>query len=428
MIVTKITPFLSLLIILAAMAGILLGPLASYAQSGQEPLVYTVTVDEEIRAGTFQFLERSLRQAERAGADLFLLELNTPGGLLAATEQISRLLIDSDVPTAVHVYKDSGWAFSAGVFILLSADTAVMHPTASIGAAAPILQGGGEADEKTVNATVAWIKSLAERKERDAEQAALFVTENVTLSGSDAFALGMVDIVTSERTDVLDELGLAGAQIEQLTPNVVEQTLSFFSIPYLVPLLLTLGSLGLFLAFRTGEIEVLGVFSFILLLLGLWGVGSIQLSTLGVIILILGIGLILLELFLGGSDFGVSGVLGVIALLFGIATFAQEPFFPDVFSYGFFPVLLALFVVGLLIVFGISYFTASAIRQPHRVGVETLIGRQVEVLQPLQPRGVVLIDGERYTARTDATNVIGEKQLVEIVAMEGNVAVVRSLE
>lgn len=416
------------MVIIAIVAGFLFIPLQSLAQDESGSTVYTVTIDEEIRAGTFQFLERSLRQAERAEVDLFLLELNTPGGLLAATEQISRLLIDSDVPTAVYVYQDSGWAFSAGVFILLSADTAAMHPTASIGAAAPILQGGGEADEKTVNATVAWIKSLAERKDRDAEQAALFVTENVTLSGNDAFELGMVDVITPERVGLLDELGLTGAQVEQLTPNVVDQTLSFLSIPYLVPLLLTLGSLGLFLAFRTGEIEVLGVFSFILLLLGLWGVGSIQLSTLGVIILILGIGLILLELFLGGADFGVSGVLGMIALLFGIATFAQEPFFPDVFSYGFFPVLLALFVVGLLIVFGISYFTAGAIRQPHRVGVETLIGRQVEVLQPLQPRGVVLIDGERYTARTDNTGVVGEKQLVEVVAMEGNVAVVRPVE
>ena len=403
-------------------------PVIVSAQEETEALVYTITVSEEIKAGTAQFLERSLRQAETAEADLFLLQLNTPGGLLTATEQVSRLLIDSAVPTAVYVYQDSGWAFSAGVFILLSADTAAMHPTASIGAASPITQGGGDADEKTINATIAWIESLAERNDRDQVQAASFVTENKTMGGQAALTAGMVDVLAVDQSELLEELNLANARIQSLTPNILDQTLSFFSIPYLVPLLLTLGSLGLFLAFRTGEIEVLGVFSFILLLLGLWGIGSIQLSTLGVIVLVLGIGLIVLELFLGGSDFGLSGVLGIGALLFGIATFAQEPFFPSILESGFLPILLAIAVMGGAILFGISYFTASAIRQPHRVGVETLVGRQAEVLQQLQPKGVILLDGERYTARIDGEGSVASQEVVKIVAMEGNVAVVEPLQ
>ena len=409
----------------ALLLGSAIAPALVLAQTDSAPEVFSVIIDEEIRAGTVQFLERSLREAAVAEADLFVLKLNTPGGLLSATEQMSRLLIDSAVPTAVYVYQDSGWAFSAGVFILLSADTAAMHPTASIGAASPILQGGGEADEKTINATIAWIESLAERNGRDATGAATFVTENTTLGGSAALEAGMVDILAADTTELLAEVGLAGAVTQELTPTALEQTLSFFSIPYLVPLLLTLGSLGLFFAFRTGEIEVLGVLSFILLLLGLWGIGSIQLSTLGVIILVLGIGLIVLELFLAGSDFGLSGILGIGALLFGIATFAQEPFFPSIIESGFLPILLAIAVVGGLIMFGISYFTASAIRQPHQVGVETMVGRRAEVLHPLEPKGVILIDGERYTARVDGTETVAETEIVEIVAMEGNVAVVR---
>ncbi len=390
--------------------------------SGQ---VTVVTVDEEIRAGTHQFLARSLAQAEQAEHDLFLLELNTPGGLLSATEDISRLLVDSSIPTAVYVYRESGWAFSAGVFILLSADTAASQSTASIGAAAPVLGGGGEADEKTTNATLAWLRTLAERSDRDPDLIETFVSENRTMSGAEAETVGVIDVVASDRAELLATLGLAGAQQYEPQPTVVDQTLSFFSIPYLVPLLLTLGSLGLFLAFRTGEIEVMGVISFLILLLGLWGAGMIELSVLGVSVLVAGIALVILELFLAGSDFGASGVIGLIALLFGVAMFAQEPLFPDVFSYGLFPVLVALFVSGATILFGISYFTASAIRQPHVVGVETMVGRQATVQQSLDPRGVVLIDGERYTARLqDTTTSCAVGSMVEIVAMDGNVAIV----
>lgn len=407
----------------AAFAMFLSVPATAGAQT--EPTVTVVTIDEEIRAGTHQFLNRSLGEAIASEHDLFLLEINTPGGLLAATEQISRALIDSPIPTAVYVHEDAGWAFSAGVFILLSADTAAMHPTASLGAASPILGDGGAADEKTTNATLSWLRTLAERNDRDADLAATFITENVTMTGTEAYDAGLIDATATNRAGLLADLGYADAQIHQSEPNTIDATLSFFSIPYLVPILLTLGALGLFLAVRTGEIEVTGAVSFILLLLGLWGAGMIELSAFGVIVLIVGITLVVIELFLEGSDFGASGVLGLLAISFGIATFAQEPLFPDVFSYGFFPILLGLFVGFSAVLFGLSYFAASAIRQPHAVGVETLLGREATVQQQLAPTGVIMLDGERYTARVaDSTVRIEPGATVRIDAMEGNTAVV----
>ncbi len=413
--------------------GFLLTPVVAVAQNTlpttfSDGPVVVVEIDEEIRAGTVQFLQRSLREAEQNNAALFLVELNTPGGLLTATDQISRLLIDSAIPTAVYVHKDSGRAFSAGVYILLSADIAASHPTAVLGAAAPILATGGDADEKVRNATLIQLRSLAERNDRNSEIVEQFILENRTVTGTEAFADGVVDIVALSRNELLAELQLEENQVQQLQPTIVDATFSFFSIPYLVPLLLTLGSLGLFLAFRTGEIEVTGALSFILLLLGLWGTGAIQLSTFGVIVLVVGIALVVLEFFLGGADFGASGIVGLLAILFGIISFGQEPLFPDIISYGFFPVLIAMFLAGAAIMFGISYFTASAIVQPHKVGVETMVGREVVVKQVLNPLGVIWYEGERYTARTADESILDEGAAATIIAMEGNVAVVTKKE
>ena len=397
------------------------------AETGSGPVV-VVEVDEEIRAGTLQFLQRALRQAVAEDAALFLVEINTPGGLLSATEQISRVLIDSPVPTAVYVHKESGRAFSAGVYILLSADTAAAHPTASIGAAAPIVSTGGDADEKVKNATRAQIQSLAERRDRNVDTAVAFVTENQTLSGAVAAEVGVIDLVAPTRTDLLVSLDLDQRMVTEIKPSAVESVFSFFSIPYLVPLLLTLGSLGLFLAVRTGEIEVTGVVSFLILLLGLWGAGSIQLSTLGVVVLVIGISLVVAEFFLGGSDFGISGVLGAIAILVGIMTFSQEPLFPDIFSYGFFPILIAFFLVGMASMVAVSYWAAAAIRQPHATGVETMVGQTVLVKQTIDPRGVVWYDGERYTARSRTGEQLTAGDTVTIARMDGNVAVVEKRE
>ncbi|MCG2691658.1 hypothetical protein L6272_02390, partial [Microgenomates group bacterium] len=119
--------------------------------------VIAVEIDGDIQAGVVQFIGRALQKAEREKADLFLIQLNTPGGLLKATEQISRLLLDSPVKTAVYVHKKGGWAFSAGVYILLSADIAAAQPESSIGAAQPRLwglEGIEKNDEKVTEASV----------------------------------------------------------------------------------------------------------------------------------------------------------------------------------------------------------------------------------------------------------------------------------
>jgi len=410
------------LIALLVASGLLCG-LTAAAQTGG---VVIATVDAEITAGTVQYVARALGEAEANQADLFLLELNTPGGLLQATEEISRLLVDSPVPSAVYVYKDAGWAFSAGVYILLSADTTASQPTASIGAATPVTGNGGLAGDKVTNASTQWLTSLAERSNRDAETVRSFVTDATTINGTTGFELGLIDELATSTDALLVTLGVERSEMTRLAPSTTDNILSFLSLPYLVPLLLSLGALGIFLLFRTGEIESFGLIGVVFLTLGLWGTGAIAISTLGAILLIIGVGLLAVE-FLFSPGFGVVGGVGVIALLLAMVTFANEPLFPSYFTSSVFYVVLGVWAGVAVVLFLLGKWSISAQLQPVQVGSEALYGRVVEVTAALSPTGRVLVDGESYLARTNTSTVVPAGTPVTIVKIEGNTILVEEL-
>ncbi len=391
------------------------------------PKVLVVNVEEEIRAGTVQFIERTLRKAETDGFNFFIIQIDTPGGLLKATQEISRLLIESEITTVVFVHKSGGWAFSAGTFILLSAEIAVSHPNASIGAAQPRALGFGGAaqpDEKIIKATSQWIKSIAEARNRNSEVAGKFVQENLSLSGKEALEHEVIDFTASSFDELLVQLDIYNAFVKNEKPNSLEHFLSFISLPHLVPLLLSLGALGLFFVFRTGEIEI-GAFAVIFLLLGLWGMGAITISTLGIIFLILGVSLILLEAFLS-PGFGVLGIGGTMAFLFGIITFSEEPFLSNPLTQVIFWLILgAAFAVSVFFIL-VSKWSAKTLQMKIKTGPESLIGETAIVIKPLNPFGKIKIEREDWTAKNildEADIPIGKK--VEIIKVQGNVVIVK---
>lgn len=403
---------------------------AQLQEPGQNPrpAVMVATVEGEIRAGTVQFIKRSLQEAERNNFALFVIQLNTPGGLLQATEEITRLLLDSKIKTAVFVHKSGGWAFSAGTFILLSAEIAASHPNASIGAAQPRVLGAGEIaepDEKIIESSSRWMQSLAEARGRNPEAAEKFVRENLTISGQEAHELNIIDFTAASLEELLNKLELENAAIEEVSPNLLEQVLSFVSLSYLVPLLLGIGSLGLFFVFRTGEVEI-GIFAVIALLLGLWGMGAINLSLLGTTLLILGITLIILELFVM-PEFGVLGIAGTIAFLFGILTFAQEPFMPSAFTQVAFWLIIGMAIGACLFFIILGRLAVKILKAKVKAGPEALIGETALVIAPLNPYGKVRVNREDWRAKNISDEEVVEAgREVEIVKVEGNVIMVRS--
>ncbi len=406
---------------------VILSVSASYVPTAaaNDDKVYIATVSGEITAGSVQYIERVLKQASQANADLFLLELNTQGGLLKATEDISRALVEATVPTAVYVYKDTGFALSAGVFILLSSDIAAAHPNAVIGAATPVTGEGGDAAEKIVNASAEWLSVLATRNDRPVEEIKDFVFTATTVSGERAYQEGVVDELATSTEQLLEILGHEGAVVTRLAPNWIDNLMSLLSLPFLVPLLISLGVIGIFFMLRTGDVESAGIFGVVFLLLGLWGMGSITVSTLGLLMLALGLAFLVIE-FTFSPGFGVVGLAGVVTLIFGTITFANEPFFPNYLDsplfYGVAGSWLAL--AGIMVLLG--KFSADTLRKPVLVGSEAWYGKTVMLENDLNPQGRITLEGDSYIARAVDGSTLQAGNRVTIVKIEGNTILVMS--
>lgn len=397
-----------------------------FAQSpDQNTTVITAEIEGEIRAGTTQYVKRSLNQAQDQNADLFLLNLNTPGGLLKPTEEISRLLLESKIKTAVFVHKEGGWAFSAGSFILLSADVAAVHPDSSIGAAQPRLFGVGEAtepDEKIINASASWIKSLALAKNRNEEVAEKFVRENLTLSGREAVEQNVIDFYAQDQEEFLTKVDLGGATVITVNPTILENILSFLSIPQIVSLFFTIGALGVVLIFRTGEFESLSVLAVVAFLLGLWGIGAVSLSAVGIALLVVGIAFLLIEIFNPG--FGIFGAVGIVSLLAGILLFGQEPYTSSTFAKPTTFFVLGAAAASATIFLIVGRITAKTLHAKPQSGMEALIGKRAQVTETLDPVGRIILDNESWRAKSiDITIKKGEE--VKIVDFAGNTLFVK---
>lgn len=397
------------------------------AADAYDKTVFTLEIRDDIKAGTLVDVNRAIAQAEAASAEQLIIKLDTPGGLLDTTRSIVESIQASDVPITVYVDQPSGWAFSAGTIILLAADNAAVHPNASIGAAQPFTpEGGNEVqDEKTVEATVSWVRGLASETGRDADTAERFVRDNLTLRGNEAKDAGVADYTPETLEELLIELDLLNAEIVALSPSLTARTLNILSSPYLVSLFLTLGSLALLLAVRSGEFEFTAIIGIILLLIGLWGIGVIEFTVFGVGLIVLGVVLIVIEMF-DQPGFGLFGVGGLLSVIAGAFSLSEEPFYrPDILSTAGIITLVTL-LIGIAALGLISRTLVKSIKSQPVSGKEGLIGKDVVVLTKLDPRGRVrLRAGENWQAElSDRRRVMKKGQEGCIIDVVGNTLIV----
>ncbi len=387
--------------------------------------IYMARIEGEIKAGTVQYLNRVIMEAEFKKASYILIEIDTPGGLLDSTKKIIDLMIGTDVKTIVFVNKSGGWAYSAGSFILMASDYAFAHPEASIGAAEPRIMGESEGDMKMIEAMDSWMGNLAAGQGRNAEVAKRFVNDNLTLNGKEAFSLGVIDGTPSNLSEVFDLLGLSDPQIITIEPTFFEKVFDVLSHPYLISLFLTLGLFGLIFAFRTGEFEISGILGFIFLTMGLWGIGIINFSALGAILLILGIFLLVVEFF-GDPGFGILGILGVLSLTLGVFNFGSEPLMaPRIFDF------VTLFTIGVLSSLMILFIiigkgVALTFKKRPATGPESLKGKRGKVIETIFPFGRIEVGRESWSARSEDNSKIDKGTIMEITKVEGNTLIVKN--
>jgi membrane-bound serine protease (ClpP class) len=383
---------------------VLLGSSVFTCASAQQGFVYAVEVKGDINAGIADFIEKSIDQAERDNVAL-IIKLDTPGGLLSATEQIVKRMQRSKVPIAVWVTPRGAWAYSAGTFVLLASteNAAVMDNGTVIGAAQPRPE-----DPKVTAAMAEWIAEIARGRGRPPEIARKFVEQNLTMGPENALQENVIDLIASDIDGVLAHLGLSGAEVREIEMGWVSKFLSIISNPQIVIILFILGLFGLIAEVSTPGVGLPGVAGVICLLLAFWGMGVLEINYAGVALMGLGIVLLAYELLTPG--FGVFGIGGIAALVLGLMMVDKEPWIEVAGAVvkGIITGVVAILAVILLLV-------RRTMKKPVAVGKEEMIGKVGVVTTDLAPEGLVKLKGELWTAVCEGHAKKGEEVIVRSV-------------
>jgi membrane-bound serine protease (ClpP class) len=395
-------------------------------------------IDGSINPASSDYLQRAIEEAARLEASILLIELDTPGGLVASTQDIIQAMLGSKVPIVVYVAPQGAWAGSAGTFITIAAHVAAMAPGSSIGAAHPVGIGGGApegeggkpsaSDQKAENLMASFIESIAKKRGRNVEWAEKAVRESVAATAEEALALKVIDFVASDRAELIERLdgrvvetdqgpqrlALAGAAVHEIEMSWTTRILNVVVDPNVAMLLLLAGMLGLYVEFNQPGLIVPGVLGAGCLMLALIAMQVLPFSWVGVLLLLLGVGLLVAEAFF--TSFGALFVAGIACLLIGGAMLFDRPDLSDLtvdFWRVLVPAVTALAAcAGLLIV-----AVGRVVRRAQTAGVEELIGMVGVAATRLDPSGTVLIHGEYW--RADASEPIEPNERVEATAVEG---------
>ncbi len=385
---------------------------ASQLGQSQQDYIYVIDVEGTIDTGVSDFIIRMIDRAEQENKFL-IIRMNTPGGLVSATEEIVGRMMSSTSLIVVWITPPGAWGFSAGTYILIASHLAIMDEATAIGAAEPRPQ-----DPKVTAAMAEWLGSISENRGRPAGKAKLFVTQNLTMNPSEALDNRIIDLRATSIDQILDHLGETGSDVRIMEMDILENILRSLSNPEVVTILFTLGFLGLLAEVMSPGIGVPGVTGIICLLLALWGLGVFQVNYVGIVLFLLGIVLIAAEIFTSG--FGVFGVGGTVALILGLIMVGihREPWI-DISSD-----VIKVVAVGLIVVFAVGFLLVRrTTRKPPAVGKETLICQTGMAATEIAPRGLVKIDGELWTATSKERIKKGERVFVR--GMSGLTLIVR---
>ena len=377
-----------------------------------------LTVDGTIVPVVANYLDRGISRAESEGAVACIIELNTPGGLLNATEDIVQRILNAEVPIVVYVSPSGSWAASAGTFITLAAHVAVMAPGTSIGAAHPVAVGEEmpeEVSKKVTEYSSAWIRSIAEIRGRDPEQAELAVTESKSFTASEALEANLIDFRAGDMESLIRQLDgravtlASGRQVIIDTTdymsgrnemNPVERFLHVISDPNIAYILLSLATIGLITEISNPGLIFPGVVGGICLFLAFYSLGVLNAYWAGLLLILLAFGLFVAEVFT--PTFGILTAGGVASLIIGSLVLFSHSSPAMQVNRG----LIA--VVAILIAAFIAFIVGAVVRGQRRrveTGAEGLIGRVAVAKTRLDPKGTVLIEGEYWKATVDSGRV-----------------------
>lgn len=374
--------------------------------------VYYAKWEDAVSPIMVEYIKRNLAKAEKEGAGVFILELNTPGGLETSMRQVVQEFQRTPIPVVVYVYPPGGRAASAGAIITASADVAVMAPGTNIGAAHPVQATGEKMEEamkeKVVQDMLAFVRSIAKEKDRNPNVLERMVKESISLTPDEALKKGVIDLIASSRQELLEKLNgrkvkkhgkeitikTLGVPVVEVEESLRESFLKVITNPTIAYLLLLIGFYGIFFELYNPGAVVPGAVGVVSFLLGLYGLGVIGINWLGLLLILAGILLLALELIT--PTFGGLAIAGAIALAVGSLVLIS----PDS-PYGDIPIS----VIATMVLTTVFFFLVAgrlglkAQKKKKMTGYEELIGEEGTALTDFEKgKGKVFIKGEIWNA------------------------------
>ena len=417
------------LTLVVAMSVVLFG-----AAAAAGPTVRLAEVQGPITPATSWYLEIAVEAAEAAGDTVLLVEMDTPGGLVASTETIVKSFLGADVPIVVFVTPSGAHAASAGFYILMSADVAAMAPGTRTGAASVVFEGRpSDPDDillkKATEDAAALVRGIAERRGRNVEAAERTVLEAKAYTETIALENGLIDLVVADRDALIAALDgrevrrfdgttvtldLADATVVPVEIDFAGRVLQFVAHPGVAYLLLIVGSLGLWVEFQNPGLIVPGVVGGICLVLFAVASSVLPVSAIGILLIVLSLVLFALEVKV--VSHGLLTIGGIIAIVAGSMLLIDGPI-PElrVPASVYLPISLA---AAALLAFTV-YKVGAAQRVQVATGVEGLVGETAEVRTAIDPEGKVFVHGEIWDAVSVSRRIdVGERvRVIRVDAM-----------
>jgi len=404
--------------------------LALPAIATSEPgVVYVATFEGVINPVAAEYINSVLSQAQEGGGAAVVLRLDTPGGLDTSMRLIIKDITSSPVPVIVYVAPSGGRAASAGVFILYGAHIAAMAPGTNVGAAHPVAMGGGEMDAvmkaKVENDAAAYIKSIAEKRGRNAKWAEDAVRKSVSVTEKEALALKVIDLIADDVPTLLaavdgrsvvtgagkNVLHTKGATVKDMPMGWRLEALKALSDPNIAFILMTIGTIGILAELYNPGAILPGIVGAISLILAFYSLQTLPVNYAGVLLIILGIVLFILEIKV--TSYGLLSLGGLAALIFGALLLVKTdaPFLRVSLSL----IIPMAVIVGALLM-TLTWMAAQSQRRAAVTGAEAMIGTIALAKTDLDPRGRVFLQGETWEAVSDEPIREGEEAEVKAVS------------
>lgn len=402
--------------------------------------VYILTIDGTINPVVYYKIKRAISTISKKNGQCLILVMDTPGGLLVSTRKIVQEILNSEVPVICYVAPRGAQCASAGTFIALACHIVAMAPATNIGAAHPV-SIGKEMDqtmqEKVINDTVSFIKSICKHTGRNEKWAEKAVKESISTTAEEAVKINVADFIANDINQLLDKLHgreiklASGRKIildtksvpaKEIKESFGEKFLNTIGDPTVAYLLMAIGMLGIIIEFSHPGFAVPGVVGTICLILSLFAFQTFTQSIAGILLIVTGLILLLLEIFSPG--FGIFAIGGLIAMGLGTWLFFRSSL-SEFRTYGGYIISIYIFFAALAT--GLIMLVKQTRRLKITTGKEGMVGETGKAITDLDPEGTVFVHGEYWKAVASGQHILSQSR-IKVKEIDGMILKVEKIE